>query len=527
MKFSDFARNLLISAFGLVLFFGVLEFATHLLYPRKIKTYFNEQTERALGAPIRRKAPGEYRIFIFGGSYAFGFPVSDHYSIAIWLKKSFSLIFSEKKIEVINTAWPGKGSHHVVEGTHTVLKYHPDLFVIYSGHNDFPTTNRLYLDNWLYWLNLRLTYRSAFYRYLGKRLDQLRKYIVYHGHPGQVEKHYREEIIAQKVYKKIEIDDRDYDRILKRYLENMEEVIHLAKKHHVKVVFLNLPSNIHDIPPAASSHANGLTAEQRGDWDRAFQEGKKLQAKGKFKEAVAAYTQAAAIDSSYAELQFQLAICYERVGDYEAAKKAYTLARDLDCAPWRAKSSMNEAIRELCLKHHVIFVDIASSLERLSPHGIISSDLVYDNVHPSVKGQQIISDEILQALARNNQIAPAEKWDWESLEKAREASKDWKVEGSVNAYRYILKGLYLWGEQRYAEAIADLKKGQELMPNFIESYAFLGDAYFHMGQQGKALEAFQMLAEKDSALSEFLMKRYPEIQQSYSHIMQVAETSRK
>lgn len=170
-----------------------------------------------------------------------------------------------------------------------------------------------------------------------------------------------------------------------------------------------------------------------------------------------------------------------------------------------------------------MFVDVVGTFEKLSPHGIISGDLVYDNVHPSVRGQQIISDEILHALAQNNKVAPQKEWQWASLEAAREDrdSEEWKVDGSVNAYRYILQGLQFWEHQNYSEAIIDLEKGLEMMPGFLESYAFLGDAYSHLGNQVKASKAFKTLMEKDPALSQFLLRKYPEIQQSYTQISQL------
>jgi tetratricopeptide (TPR) repeat protein len=209
---------------------------------------------------------------------------------------------------------------------------------------------------------------------------------------------------------------------------------------------------------------------------------------------------------------------YEKLGDFESAKAAFIKAKDSDALPLRAKSSLNELIRQLAEKHGLMFVDLVQILEPISPHGIIGSDLIYDNVHPTVQAQQLIADEISRALAAHGKMAPAEAWQWQALESAREdkENEEWKVEGSMNAHYYVLRGLTLWGQKRYAEAVPDLEKGLELMPKFIESYGFLGDAYWHLGQTQKAVDLFRKLAQEDPGLFKTLLTKYPEIGQSYT-----------
>ena len=514
-------KNLLTATISLILFFGGLELGFRTFASERNRTYFEEQTERGLGTPVPQKEPGEYRIFVFGGSAAYGFPVADRYSITAWLRKSFPLLLPGRKVRVVNCGWPGKGSHHVVEGVRNITKYQPDLLIIYSGHNDFPTANRLYADNWLYRLNLHLIFRSTFYRFLDNRMNRVRKKIVY-GKSGYPEKYYREEIIAKKFYKKVGVNDEEDKQIFRRHFLNLEDVIRWAKGKGVDVLFLSLASNVHEIPPAASTNSPRLSLEGRTRWDQWFQGGQVHQREKHFAEALRAYQEAAKIDPTYADLQYRLGIDYEATGDYEAAKKAYLLARDYDRSPTRAKSRMNENIRELTKKYGLIFVDVVSSFEKLSPHGIITGDLIYDDVHPSIKAQQIIVDEILHALAEKGKIAPSTEWRWQALETAREdpaQNGEWKIDGHLNAYRYLLRGLHLWGQGDYADCVVDLEKGLELMPKLIEMYAFLGDAYTHLQEKGRAAKAFQALTEQDAALSKLLRNKYPEIQESYVQTM--------
>jgi len=504
------------------------EWAAQTFDKRRGNTYYDDQTELALGKPVPEKKPGEYRVFLYGGSSAYGFPVADRYSITAWLRKSFPHLLPGKTVNVMNCAWPGKASHHDLEGVHAVLKYKPDLFIIYTGHNEAPVDNRLFVDHWIYKLDLRLKFRSAFYRFLLTRFHKARKFIVY-GSSGYTEKQYREEIIANKVYKKVEVDDEEYGKILQAYRKNIESIIRFAKEHQIRVLIVNLPSNLRDIPPAISTHKAALSEVKLADWNRYFEEAKAFEKQGKYKEAVESYQVAAAIDPTYADLQYQLGQSYEQIGDYASAKKAYQSALDHDGHPWRAKSSLNEILLQISQQQDIIFVDIVAALERLSPHGILSRELIYDNVHPSIQAQQVITDEILHALAQANWLAPAGEWQWKALEKAKEdkTSEDWKVDGSLNAYTYVLRGLNLWEEKRYDMAAVDLEKGLELMPKFVESYAFLGDSYLRLGEFEKAAKAFQTLTQKDPSLSDYLAKKYPDIEESFNKSMIKAAQSQK
>ena len=53
------------------------------------------------------------------------------------------------------------------------------------------------------------------------------------------------------------------------------------------------------------------------------------------------------------------------------------------------------------------------------------------------------------------------------------------------------------------------------MPGFIESYAFLADAYYRLGDSEKARATYNAVAQKDSKLLDFLRQKYPDLGESY------------
>ncbi len=395
--------------------------------------------------------------------------------------------------------------------------------MFYAGNNEAFTSNRLFLDNHLYHLNLILYYRSYFYRWIEVRINRLRKHLLY-GHSGHVEKEYRNETIANIVYKQANVTDLEYERILKRYHDNMTGVVKYAKKKGVDVLFITLPSNVRDIRPLLSEHRTDLKESELNKWNQFYSAGKNLQEKGEMAEALSFYEKAAAIDSHYAELQFRLGQVCEKMGKFGEAKQAYIRTRDFDRQPWRATTKINEAIRKIAESEGVMFVDIVRLFETKSAHGIVSSDLVFDNVHPSITGQQLIADAIAKALDEHHKIS-TEKWQWSNLEKSRaNYPAEWRVDGALTAYKPILTGVISWEGKHYEDAVAELEAGLSLMPDFIEIYAFLGDSYWHIGQREKAAQVFQKFKEKNSAVFEFMMKKYPDVQQVYSEATKIRQS---
>jgi len=78
-----------------------------------------------------------YRIFIMGGSTAFGLGVIDNQTFPYYLQTQFDKSDLDFKVEVINTGWPGLWSLDETEMIKKrLLGFEPDLFIVYDGAND-------------------------------------------------------------------------------------------------------------------------------------------------------------------------------------------------------------------------------------------------------------------------------------------------------------------------------------------------------------------------------------------------------
>ena len=99
--------------------------------PDKLR-WFNKQEFSA------RKQPGTFRIFALGGSTAYGRPFGDATSFSGWMRKLLNSSPGKASVyEVINAGGISYASYRVVNILKGLLAYQPDLFVIYTGHNEF------------------------------------------------------------------------------------------------------------------------------------------------------------------------------------------------------------------------------------------------------------------------------------------------------------------------------------------------------------------------------------------------------
>jgi len=86
----------------------------------------------------KEKLDDVYRIFMVGGSTTFALrSISDQTTIPGYLQENFDQLNLEKNIQVVNAGIPGITSTDEVQLIKTkILKFEPDLIIIYDGIND-------------------------------------------------------------------------------------------------------------------------------------------------------------------------------------------------------------------------------------------------------------------------------------------------------------------------------------------------------------------------------------------------------
>ncbi len=93
-------------------------------------TLFNPQS-----FPMRKG--GATRVFCVGGSTTFGRPYDDTTSFCGWLRELLPVADPSRDWEVINAGGVSYASYRVALLMEELIDYEPDIFVVYSGHNEF------------------------------------------------------------------------------------------------------------------------------------------------------------------------------------------------------------------------------------------------------------------------------------------------------------------------------------------------------------------------------------------------------
>ena len=114
----------------------------------------NRQGFRRTAEVARRKPEGTYRIFLMGGSAAYGtggmWPhlqrdfavIPNDQTIDAYLERELGAALPDQRVEVINAAITSTWTHHhLIYLNQTILGYDPDMVLFLDGFNDFFSTS--------------------------------------------------------------------------------------------------------------------------------------------------------------------------------------------------------------------------------------------------------------------------------------------------------------------------------------------------------------------------------------------------
>jgi hypothetical protein len=353
-----------------------------------------------------KKKPREFRIFCLGGSTVQGRPYSIETSFTTWLELSLKAADPSRDWEAVNCGGISYASYRLVPILKESLAYEPDLFVIYTGHNEFLEA-RTYGDAEKLgarsprWLNRLRTYnllRSAWSS--SSPLDEPRP----------------KEILAAEVDALLDYqggladyhrDDAWHRHVVRSYRQNLREMIELASDAGVPVVLLNPVSNLKDCPPFKVEPRADLTAKERASFDVLWTAAKES---NDLVERIELLEKALAIDDRHAAAHFLLGHAFLERQRSSEADGHLRRARDEDICPLRMIEPLHDALHEVATKTKTPLLDVRRRFEERSSTGIPGNLLLLDHVHPSITGHQMIAEQIVEHLTQHSVVKPRENW---------------------------------------------------------------------------------------------------------------------
>ena len=434
--------------------------------PRSVSHSFNPQTFRL------EKPDNGLRIFVLGGSSAYGFPWGAGQAFPRFLGQALAASRPERSVEVVNAAAMSYGSHRLRILARELLDYDPDLLIVYGGHNEF--VERRFYRNMLTRPAETDPLRLVLYRWrLYSAGVRLYEHIAAHDDLPDARERSAAELLGVDVVREhsVDVDDAQRADALRHFEENLVALVTLAGEAGVPVVLCTVPSNLRGWTPNQSVFGPRVAPDARASVLEILHESRAALDSGDATAAVPLLQGALETAPGYAETHFLIGRAYDALGRFEEARRSFAAARDHDAKPTRASSAVNDAIRRIAEEHGLTLVDVESAFDDLAHDGLPGFDLFEDYVHPTPEAHRRIALEIWRPLEEDGWVGEARSADEEVFRAAIETAEEPTGEARSPALVYNL-AVVLENQGRIEEAKENYRIARDLDPRFYVEGGF-------------------------------------------------------
>lgn len=439
---------------------------------------------------LAEKPDNGFRIFCLGGSSSHGFPWGAEAAFTSIVGEALATSHPELHVEAINASGVSYAMHRLNIVADELLSYDPDVFIIYSGHNEFVEPAFFDALKRRSSTRTRVEYALAHSRtYSGLRTILTR---VKEVHPAPTDTF--GSVVRPETTQFFSTEEKK--TVVTEFRWRLQRLVRRAQKADVKVVLVTVPANLRQWQPEASTEIATLNKTDRQKWSRAFSAGKQHFDAGEFTAAATELQLATQLGPEHAETQFLLAQTQENLEQWELARTTYQRACDADASPNRRLSGINQAIRDVASQQDTAFVDMDNLFEQNSEHGLVGFNLIEDFVHPTREGHEIIAWHVWDTMERAGWFGskkPAERSVFDNLIAERHS----RPTQDKNAMWFFNQGVLLEKQGHSAEAIDKYIQALQLAPDYPLAMLNLGALLSLQGQYSQALQLFQRLVQID------------------------------
>lgn len=393
-------------------------------------TLFNAQT-------FARDKGDSVRIFCVGGSTTFGRPYDDATSFCGWLRELLPVADPSRRWEVINAGGVSYASYRVALLMEELIDYRPDLFVIYSGHNEF-LERRSYPQIIAMPRAVRglggLASKTRIWTAMSRAIGSVA------GSPSAPESN--PDILDEEVTTLLDgavgptaytRDDELSAKVMQHFRFNIARMVEIARSAGAEAVLVTPAANLADSRPFKSEHRADLSADELARFEAHVERARVARSEGRMDEAVTEIARAAAIDPRHAQLAFLQGKLLAEAGRWEEARAAYERARDEDVCPLRALGPTAGIVREVAVDRGAPLVDFDRLADEWSPHGIPGANLFLDHVHPTIEVHRRLALAIIDVLAERGLLRLDAGWGPTAVQRVAE-----RVEGAIDQQTHAL-----------------------------------------------------------------------------------------
>ncbi len=444
------------------------------------------------------KDDNSYRIFCMGGSTTYGRPYFDEVSFCGWLRAYLQAAEPERHWEVINAGGISFASYRVTRLMNELKQYQPDLFIVYSGQNEF-LEQRSYgglIDqpDWLINLNASLSgtrvYTALTELIEAVRPDSLKQATARSQLSGEVDEILNHTIGPQSYQR----DDTLKQHILTHYRLNLLRMVRIAQSVDAGILFVQPAINLKDMSPFKSAHREGLDEAALAQWEDLYARAGERAGAGDAAAALALYRQALAIDDRYAELHYRMGQALFSLQRYAESEQAFQRAVEEDIAPLRMLGAMQRDVAEVAAAEGVPLVDFPEILRqayrRQYPYTVFGKEYFVDHVHTSMEGYRLLGLALFDELQQEGVVTPDAGWNStrrEAVEQQLIASLDPRDAGGA----LLNLGKVLEWAGKFEEAYDAFKRSIEILGPSPTLYDRLARTSYALNRRDETLHYLQ------------------------------------
>ena len=450
------------------------------------------------------KAPDEYRIFALGGSTTYGRPYyGDAVSFPAWLRALLPEADPSRSWQVINAGGISYASYRVALLMEELVEYEPDLFIVYTGHNEF-LERRTYADlidvpeptSRL----VSFASRSRAFSALRSFINDLRASGSRAGSAGSApESEAATSVLGAEVEVILDraIGPADYTRddALARQIDehlrfNLGRMVEIAASVGARVLFVVPASNLGACSPFKSEFADETGPEAREAVRTMLREAGLARRAGDVERALQLLDDAIALDDRYADLHYQRGRALEAAGRFDEARVAYQGAVDEDVCPLRARTITQETVREVAAERGAWLLDFAKILADDAGERVPGDSYFLDHVHLDIPTYRRLALEIIETLRAEGVVDASAPLGEEAIRRVSErVEAGLDVEAHARAMRNLAR-VFAWAG-KYEDSTRAARRSIALYADDYEPHLLIGRNAMKLGQGGVAVRALR------------------------------------
>jgi tetratricopeptide (TPR) repeat protein len=419
----------------------------------------------------------------------------DKLSFCGWLRAYLKAADPSREWEVINAGGISYASYRVARMMSELANYEPDLFIVYSGQNEF-LEQRSYgalqeLPPWVINLDATLS-GTRIYTAMKRAMDGIRTDTAalslqrdqldvevndILNHTMGPESYHRDEALKQQ--------------IIMHYRLNLRRMARIADSVDAGIVFVKPAINIRDMSPFKSEHRNDLQPAALMQWQALYSEAQDLHQAGRLDEAMDKYSRALTVDDRYAELHFRIGQLLFAQRNYAEAETAFRRAVEEDVAPLRILAPMQQAVDQAAATEDAPLIDFPAIMRQAYiddyGHTVFGSEYFIDHVHTNIEGYRKLGMALFDQLIELGIARPDAAWNNSRAEAVRQAVFA-SIDSEDQGLTFLNLGAVFEWAGKFEEARAALLRALEILGPEEDIYSRLASSSYATGRLDDAVK---------------------------------------